>query len=124
MYHGWPWPMTVEFTSESFQVPSLRNLSGMEVFDERAMFERVEPRMRALPRAVVSEVVKRDLGLRRMIRGTCKEGPGSETWPGMGSLAKGERLVLVDTETVFALAVYLGFEPEREMKSCSPLTFY
>lgn len=95
--------------------------------DPKVLESAIEPRIKVLPRAKFPDEVMWKVGWYRVV-GKKKEKYGVEsgTWPGMGPLegkkGKEERLVLLDTETVFALAVYLGFQPEREMKDCSPLS--
>ncbi|KAK3392390.1 hypothetical protein B0T20DRAFT_463656 [Sordaria brevicollis] len=106
-FHGWPGPMSVEFASHFFGLPP-------------GLLERVEPQFKALPRATVPDEVMKGVGsirLRWALK--TKSGPESGTWPGQGGLKEGERLVMLDTETVFALAMYLGLDPKTQQVNSS-----
>ncbi|CCC13939.1 hypothetical protein SMACR_08448 [Sordaria macrospora] len=123
IYHGWPGPMKAEFAVTFFGLDEGR-LQGQ---DPKVLEMCLEPRIRALPRAELPDEVRWKVSWGRVSRTDHKYGVESGTWPGKGpgNLAekgKGERLVLLDTETVFGMVVYLGFDPEKEMKSCSPLS--
>lgn len=109
-FHWWPGPMTIDFASQFFCL-------------DPGLLERVEPRFKALPRATVPDDVMREVvSIRTRMALMYKSGPESGTWPGHGGLKEGERLVMLDTETVFALAVYLGLDPKEQLKSSWPLS--